>query len=57
MSYTNLIMYNAVLPSYNKPEKEQEREKGKGKTEPKQKIKPKSFGEFMSQMKQLKGNE
>ena len=42
-------MYNAVIPSYKKPD-----EKTKKKTKP---GKGKSFGDFISQMKQLKSDE
>lgn len=49
MSYENLILYNAVIPSYKKPDKEKSKGKKTGKGL--------SFGNFMSQMKHLKGNE
>lgn len=42
-------MYNAVIPSYKKSDDK----KGTSK----EKSKGKSFGDFISQMKQLKGDE
>lgn len=47
MSYANVIMYNAVVPDsgYDKDEEKKPAKKGLG------------FGDFIGQMKKLKGDE
>lgn len=52
MSYENLIMYNAVTPSYKKPDDKKPKDK---KSNDKSTGKGMGFGDFMSQMKQLQG--